>query len=86
MFVHSLLNHGATILAYDPQAMDRFKEYFPQITYCTTPEDVLRTDAVIIATAWEMFKTLNYEDKIVIDGRRMLEIKDTARIYEGVCW
>ena len=25
-------------------------------------------------------------DKAVIDGRRLLEAKKTAEIYEGVCW
>lgn len=25
-------------------------------------------------------------DKAVIDGRRMLKIKETAKMYEGVCW
>ena len=84
--VESLLRQDVTILAYDPQAMEQFKHRFPQITYCGSPDEVLSSDAIIIATAWEMFKTLNYKDKIVIDGRRLLEVKDTASIYEGVCW
>lgn len=84
--VESLIENKANILAYDPQAMNHFKKYFPHITYCNSPDEILSSDVIIIATAWEMFKTLNYKDKIVLDGRRMLEIKDTARIYEGVCW
>jgi UDPglucose 6-dehydrogenase len=84
--VESLLQQDVTILAYDPQAMDHFKKRFPQITYCSNPDEVLSSDAIIIATAWEIFKTLNYKDKIVIDGRRMLEVKNTASTYEGVGW
>ena len=31
-----------------------------------------------------MFKNLDYKEKIVIDGRKVLEKKDIN--YEGICW
>jgi len=83
--VKELLKKGAVIKAYDPQAMDNFKTLFPTIEYCRSATDVLSSDAVLIITKWDVFKTLDYRGKIVIDGRRLNEAK-TAKIYEGVCW
>jgi UDPglucose 6-dehydrogenase len=82
--VDTLLKEGASIRAYDPFAMGRFRALFPQIEY-TTPENVLQSDAVLIVTEWEEFERLDYRDKIVIDGRRVAKARE-ARVYEGVCW
>jgi len=83
--INKLQMEGAKIMAYDPKAMDNFMKIFPNITYCDKSEDVLKADAVLIATKWNEFKKLNYKDKIVIDGRKLDESKN-AKIYEGVCW
>lgn len=83
--IKELLAKGAHIKAYDPQAMQNFKKLFPTIQYCQNATDVLSADAVLITTKWKEFTTLNYEDKLVIDGRRITKAKN-AKIYEGVCW
>ena len=83
--VQELLKEGAHIKAYDPQAMNNFKQLFPQIHYCTSPKETLNTDAVLILTKWKEFTTLDYTGKIVIDGRKIDEAT-TAKTYEGVCW
>lgn len=83
--IKELLAKGAHIKAYDPQAMQNFKALFPTIQYCQNATDVLSADAVLITTKWKEFTTLNYEDKLVIDGRRITKAKN-AKIYEGVCW
>jgi UDPglucose 6-dehydrogenase len=83
--VKQLLKNGAHIKAYDPQAMPSFKMRYPTIEYCSSAEEVLKADAVIIATKWEEFKNLDFSENIVIDGRRLGEAKN-AKIYEGVCW
>ncbi len=83
--VARLIEEGATVKAYDPRAMDTFKEIFPQID-CVSPEDVLNTAAVLIVTEWEEFENLNYTDRIVIDGRLIEKARKEAEIYEGVCW
>ena len=83
--VNELLKQGAQVKAYDPKAMENFKELYPQIEYCSSAEDVLNSDAVLILTKWEEFRNLNYKEKVVIDGRR-LEEAEVAKIYEGVCW
>ncbi|RLI73176.1 UDP-glucose 6-dehydrogenase [Archaeoglobales archaeon] len=83
--VETLIKEGVEIIAYDPKAIDNFKQLFPQIRYAETPEDVLNSDAVLIVTEWEEFEKLNYKGKIVIDGRRVEKARE-AKIYEGVCW
>jgi len=84
--VKQLLKEKANVKAYDPKAINNFKKLFSDIIYCDSAKDALDVDAVIIATAWDEFKKLDYKGKIVIDGRRLLEAKKTAKIYEGVCW
>jgi len=80
----TLTEEGAKIKAYDPLAMHNFKNSFPHVE-CSTPEEVLSCDAVIIVTEWEEFNGLDYKGKIVIDGRRVPKARE-ARIYEGICW
>jgi UDPglucose 6-dehydrogenase len=83
--IKELLRNGAHIKAYDPQAMNNFKTLFPTIDYCAASSEVLSADAILITTKWKEFTTLNYQGKIVIDGRRLEQAKN-AKIYEGVCW
>ncbi len=83
--VKELLRKGAHIKAYDPQAIDNFKTLYPTIEYCTKATDVLSSDAILITTKWKEFTTLDFQGKIVIDGRKITQAKN-AKIYEGVCW
>jgi UDPglucose 6-dehydrogenase len=83
--IRTLLKEGAKVIAYDPKAVKNFKKLFPEIEY-TSAEKVLESDAILIVTEWEEFKNLDYNGKIVIDGRRIEKAKEEARIYEGVCW
>jgi len=83
--VKQLLKEQATIKAFDPQAMNNFNQEFPNITYCSTPEEVLQSDAVLLTTAWPEFSSLDYSKSIVIDGRRFPPATK-AKVYEGVCW
>ena len=83
--VKELLKQGATIKAYDPQAMDNFKTLYPTIEYCKKASDVLSSDAILIITKWKEFTTLDFQGTIVIDGRKLDQAKK-AKIYEGVCW
>jgi len=85
--VRELLEEGVEILAYDPKAMENFKKIFPDIKYCSSAKEILdECSIILLLTKWKEFKDLDYSGKIVIDGRRLLEAKKTARIYEGVCW
>jgi UDPglucose 6-dehydrogenase len=84
--VSHLLKMGAKVRAYDPKAMENFKRYFPDLEYCTSAEEVLDSDAVLILTEWQEFEKLDYSGKIVVDGRGVEAARKTAKIYEGVCW
>jgi len=83
--VSELIKQEANVKAYDPKAMENFKKLYPQIDYCLSADEALKSDAVLITTGWNEFKRLDYSGKIVIDGRKLDEAK-TAEIYEGVCW
>lgn len=83
--IKELLKNGARIKAYDPKAMENFKVLYPTIEYCSSAGEVLSADAILIVTKWKEFTTLNYQGKIVIDGRRIEQAKN-AQIYDGVCW
>ena len=83
--VQELLRKGARVKAFDPQAMDAFRQQFPQITYCSSAQEVLDSDALLLLTNWDEFKKLDYRTSIVIDGRRVKEAQK-AKVYEGVCW
>jgi len=84
--IMDLLKEGASVVAYDPVAMENFRPLFPGITYAKAAGEVLDCDAVLIVTEWKEFEDLNYENRIVIDGRRIAKARDEAAIYEGVCW
>jgi UDPglucose 6-dehydrogenase len=83
--VQALLKEGAHVKAYDPRAMPAFKKLYPDLMYCSTPEEVLSSDAILITTLWKEFTMLDYHGKTVIDGRRLNQVKN-AQTYEGVCW
>jgi len=91
IIIKKLLEEGASVIAYDPKAMENFKRFYPDVSggieYATSPEDVLKsTEIILIVTEWPDFEELDYSGKIVIDGRRIKAAERTARIYEGVCW
>jgi UDPglucose 6-dehydrogenase len=85
--VEALNKEGARIVAYDPLAMDSFKELYPNIEYTRTGQELLeKTDTIIIQTEWDEFEKLDFTNKIVIDGRRVESARKTAKIYEGITW
>jgi len=84
--IKSLLNAGARVIVYDPVAMDNFRHLFPDLTYASSPTEVLTADAVLIVTEWKAFETLDYRGKLVIDGRRIRKAREEAAVYEGLCW
>jgi UDPglucose 6-dehydrogenase len=82
--VKGLISRGAKVAAHDYKAMDNFRKEFPNIDYCSDPEEcVAKSDAVLIVTEWSGYAdpTL-YGDKLVIDGRGIVNTSH----YEGICW
>ncbi len=77
--VNSLLNEGADVRAYDPEAMEKAKSVLPNITYCSDPYQAAEgADAIVIVTEWDEFRQVDWnrllstvEHPLVIDGRNM---------------
>ncbi len=86
--IRKLLESGAEIIAFDPIAMDNFRDMYPnmRIKYAKSPYEALEADAILILTEWDSFKNMNYSGKVVIDGRRIERARKEAAIYEGICW
>lgn len=78
--VKSLLEKGADVTGYDPKGMENFAELIDGINYAESIEEALiDAEACIIQNDWEEFSELEGEDfevmkdKIVLDGRRVLD-------------
>lgn len=78
-----LLDAGAKITVYDPEAMDNVKRVFGNdVTFCHTPYAALDdADALMIFTEWPQFRTPDFEkmdklmkNKVVFDGRNLYEL------------
>lgn len=80
--VNALLDEGARVSAYDPQALKNARRIFGnKISYAKQAEDALNNaDACLIVTEWPQFaegKLYNImRQKIIIDGRRALNPRD----------
>lgn len=81
-----LLQHRASIKAFDPIAMEKSKKLFPQIYYGIDEYDTLYgSDAVLILTDWPQFKDIEWskagslmKHRVIIDGRNMFEPRHMA--------
>ena len=94
--IESLLNSGATIAAYDPEAINNVKGQLGDIIkYSTNPYEALKgADALIIATEWSEFRTPDFDqiesqlkNKVIFDGRNLFsipEIKELGFEYYSV--
>ena len=93
--IQRLIEQGAKIKAYDPEAMGRAKELLPDIEYCKSPYEVAEdSEALVIATEWNEFKTLDWDRvqkamlrPLVLDGRNLLSPKEMkAHGFEYRCF
>ena len=83
--IDALLEAGATVSAYDPEAMSNIKNTIgDKINYCENQYEALKNaDALIIATEWNEFRTPNFEtitsllnNKAIFDGRNLFDVED----------
>ena len=89
--IRVLLEKGASVKAYDPEAMHNAKEVLPQeVSYCVGAGGAIAdSDCVLIMTEWDEFRDENlYKGRIVIDGRRALDPRKAKAVcdYQGVWW
>ncbi len=90
--VERLMQEGCEVRVYDPKAMGKFREKFPQISYFHSSRDCLKgSDVCIILTEWSEFRDLGENDfnlmrnKVIIEGRKVLN-PSKVRGFEGICW
>ena len=81
--IKAILQEGATITAYDPEAMSNVKqELGNKINYAQSQYQALEgADALLIATEWSEFRTPDFErigqllpSKVIFDGRNLFEV------------
>ena len=94
--IEELLKAGATVTAYDPEAMGNVKTLFgDKIAYAENQYDALQgADALIIATEWNEFRTPDFlkivssmKKKAVFDGRNLFDttaIRELGFYYESI--
>lgn len=77
--IRELLGRGAKIQAYDPEAAENTKRFFPDTTYAASALEALKNaDALLLVTEWKEFAAIEPEilaktlgDKTVFDGRNV---------------
>jgi len=94
--IDSLTTMGATIAAFDPEAMPNVKAQIgDKIAYASSQYEALSgADFLIIATEWSEFRTPDFEriekeikNKIIFDGRNLFEVskmKELGYHYESI--
>ena len=83
-----LIQDGARIKGYDPQAMAKAKEFLPDIEYCRDAYAAAEgVDALILCTEWEEFRHLDLArlkavmgHPTVFDGRNVFDPKHMVEL------
>ena len=94
--IDELLKAGATVTAYDPEAMENVRNILgDKISFSENQYDALKgSDALIIATEWNEFRTPDFlkivsgmKRKIIFDGRNLFDIiaiRELGFYYESI--
>jgi UDPglucose 6-dehydrogenase len=87
--IEQLLQHGATVRAYDPEAMDHVKKEFGDKVYFASEQyDALKgADILVIATEWNIFRAPDFDrvvslmkDKVIFDGRNLYHLNQMKEL------
>jgi UDPglucose 6-dehydrogenase len=95
VLIDILLKHGATVIAYDPVAMNEAKRRLgDKIKYVNNPYDAIENaDALFLVTEWSEFRVLNYpvlskmKNKLIFDGRNIYdpsEVRSRGYTYYSI--
>jgi len=94
--IEELLRRGATITAFDPEAMANVRELLGDaITYTDNPYAALAdADALLIATEWSVFRNPDFDkmeqvlkSKVIFDGRNLFDLEkmiDRGYYYNSI--
>lgn len=87
--INALLDMGAKVQAYDPEAMENVKEIMgDKITFSKDEYDALNNaDALMIMTEWPIFRTPEFDkmtsalkNKIIFDGRNLYSLSQMEEL------
>ncbi len=82
--IDALLERGATVTAFDPEAMPNTKQVLgDKIVFADNQYEALeKADALIIATEWNEFRTPDFDKiagilqhKVIFDGRNLFDLQ-----------
>ncbi|MBY0480814.1 MAG: UDP-glucose/GDP-mannose dehydrogenase family protein [Chitinophagaceae bacterium] len=94
--IDSLIKEGATVTAYDPEAMHNVQNLLGhKVNYAADQYSTLAgADALIIATEWSEFRTPDFEiiesklkNKVIFDGRNLFDVNQIRGMgyhYESI--
>jgi UDPglucose 6-dehydrogenase len=85
--LRALLEFGAKVRVYDPQAMEQAKPLFPEATFCRNAYDCAQgTSALAIVTEWDAFRALDLDrlrqalaEPVVVDLRNIYSPAEMRR-------
>lgn len=87
--IDALLELGASVSAYDPEAMGHVKQLMgDKITFTKNPYEALEgADALLIVTEWPQFRTPDFDrmdsllkNKVIFDGRNLYELNQMQEL------
>ena len=98
VLIDALLAEGASIQAYDPEAMNEARRLYGEnlhIRFCDSAKEALNgANALAIVTEWKQFSSPNFErmselllDKVIFDGRNLYEpstVKSYGLTYHAI--
>lgn len=94
--LEELLEQGANVKAYDPEAMKNIKAHFQEKVNLVEDayEALIDVDALVILTEWSVFRTPNFEvmkslmkQPVIFDGRNLYEVdymEEKGFYYESI--
>ena len=87
--IKELLDAGASISAYDPEAMENVKELLgDSIEFCENEYDALKdADALLVFTEWQIFRNPDFnkiasllKEKVIFDGRNLYDLANMQEL------
>jgi UDPglucose 6-dehydrogenase len=86
--IEALLEKGAHVTAYDPEAMENVKKLGLNIQFAENQYQALEnSDALVICTEWSVFRNPDFEkmsnsikSKIIFDGRNLYSIDQMKKL------
>lgn len=89
--IEKLLKEGASIKAFDPEAMPNVnKQFGSKINFSESMYEALKdAEALVICTEWSIFRTPDFnkikqlmQQTVIFDGRNLYDVNDVAK--EGI--